>query len=446
MRQARGVALHPVLQEKLTAGLEPVSVEGWTRRDARLPAIRNKVHTVLGMRRVGKTTFLRQLQQEQQQALGPQRAVYLSFDDDRLADLSLSQLDALLEEYYRNFPEFRGREVVWWFFDEIQVVAGWERFVRRLMDTEKVAVVVSGSSARLLSREVHTSLRGRGFETVLRPFSFREFLRHRGEEPGKPVSRLSPSERSLIEKRLREYLEVGGFPEAQGIEPRLRIQLLQGYVDTLLLRDVVERYQVSQIAALRWVVRACLRNPAGLLSAHGLYRDLKSQGHAVSKDTVHALLGYLVDAFLLTLVPLDTESERQRNTNPRKVYPADPGLIRAFDTSGRANLGRALETAVLNELERRGAEVGYVKTGEGYEVDFHARLPEGQSFLVQVCADVLAPEVLEREVRALKAAAARYPRAERVLIVLTREQAAAVSEPGIRVCPAYEWFLEELEP
>ncbi|NGO39043.1 AAA family ATPase [Limisphaera ngatamarikiensis] len=112
MRQAWGVALHPVLQEKLTAGLEPVSVEGWTRRDTRLPAIRNKVHTGLGMRRVGKTTFLRQLQQEQQQALGPQRAVYLSFDDDRLADLSLSQLDALLEEYYRTFPEFRNYPLI----------------------------------------------------------------------------------------------------------------------------------------------------------------------------------------------------------------------------------------------------------------------------------------------------------------------------------------------
>jgi predicted AAA+ superfamily ATPase len=437
------MTLHPVLREKLAVGLEPVSSEGWTRRDTRLPAIRNKVHTVLGMRRVGKTTFLRQVQHDQQQALGPQRAVYVSFDDDRLADLPLSQLDALLEEYYRNFPEFRGREVVWWFLDEIQMVTGWERFVRRLMDTEKVTVVVSGSSARLLSREVHSSLRGRGFETLLRPFSFREFLRYRGEEPGKALSRITPSERSLLERRLREYLEVGGFPEAQGIEAGLRIQLLQGYVDTLLLRDVVERYRVTQMAALRWVVRACLRNPAGLLSAHGLYRGLKSQGHAVSKDTVHALLGYLVDAFLLTLVPLQTESERQRNTNPRKVYPADPGLIRAFDTSGRANLGRALETAVLNELERRGAEVGYVKTEEGYEVDFHARLPDRRSLLVQACADASAPDVLNRELRALSSAARKYPRAERVLIVLTREQAAAVSEAGVNVYPAHEWFLEE---
>ncbi|RMH07785.1 MAG: ATP-binding protein [Nitrospirae bacterium] len=440
------MALHPVLQEKLAAGLEPVSLEGLTRRDVALPAIRNKVHTVLGMRRVGKTTFLQQVQQEQQKILAPERAVYLSFDDDRLADLPLAQLDALVEEYYRSFPQFRGRQVVWWFFDEIQVVSGWERFIRRLMDTEKVTVVVSGSSARLLSREVHTSLRGRGFETIIRPFSFREFLRHRGEESSKHPSRLSAGERSLMEKRLQEYLEVGGFPEAQGLGVRLQVQLLQSYVDTLLLRDVVERYQVSQIAALRWIARMCLRNPAGLLSAHGLYRDLKSQGHAVSKDTVHALLEYLVDAFLVTTVPLATESERRRNANPRKVYPADPGLIRAFDSSGRANLGHALETAVLNELERRGAEIGYVKTDEGFEVDFHARVPGEKDLLIQVCADISAPEVREREFRALHAAASTYRRAERMLLVLTHEEAQQVWQEGIRVVPAYQWFLEETCP
>lgn len=433
--------LHPVLQEKLIAGLEPVVVKGITRRDVTLPPIRNKVHTVLGMRRVGKTTFLRQIQQEQQQALRPEQAVYISFDDDRLADLSLPQLDALLEEYYRIYPEFRGREVVWWFFDEIQLIPGWERFIRRLMDTEKVNIVVSGSSARLLSREVHTSLRGRGFETILRPFSFREFLRHRDEEPTKPVARLSAANRSLLEKRLREYLMAGGFPEAQGLDVRLRIQLLQSYVDTLLLRDVVERYHVSQVAALRWMARRCLRNPAALFSAHALYRDLKSQGHAVSKDTVHNLLGYLVDAFLLTLVPLSTESERQRNANPRKVYPVDPGFINAFDISGRANLGHALETAVLNELERSGAEIGYVKTDEGFEVDFHCRIAGQEERLIQVCADTTSPEVLGRELRALSLAGRNFPRAKRLLIVLSRLDNLAVTEKNVQVIPAYEWLL-----
>ncbi len=437
--------LHPVLQEKLNEGVRVVHNEGITPRDLKLPPIKNKVHTVIGMRRVGKTTFLRQVQEEKQRALGPERAVYLSFDDDRLADLPLSQLDSLIEEYYRMFPHYRNREMVWWFFDEIQFVQGWERFVRRVMDTEKVTVVVSGSSARLLSREVHTSLRGRGFESIVRPFSFREFLRYRKEEPDRSPSRLTPSERSLIEKRFIEYLEIGGFPEAQDLDLRLRIQLLQGYVDTLLLKDVVERYQISQVGVLRWIVRHCLRNPATLMSANALYRDLKSQGFAVSKNTVHVMLDYLVDAFLINIISLATESIRKRNTNPKKIYPADPGLIHAFDISGRSNTGRALETAVFVELQRRGAEIGYVKTEEGFEVDFFVRFPEKEEALIQVCADVSSEQTLNRELRALEAGSRLFPRAKSIMIVLSLQQAIGLSTKGVRVVPAYQWFLQETD-
>jgi len=389
------------------------------------------------MRRAGKTTFLRQLLDERRAALPPERTLYLSFDDDRLASLELDQLGFLLEEYYRRFPALRGRETVHWLLDEIQLVPGWERFVRRVLDSEKVEIAVSGSSARMLSREVHTSLRGRGMATVIRPFSFREFLRHRGEEPTKDPPRWTPAERSLVEKRFREFLVEGGFPEAQRLPVALRIELLQGYVDTVLFRDVVERYGVSQVAALRWLVRQCLRNPAGSFSVHRLHQDLKAQGHGVAKDAVHAMLGHLLDAFLLCAVPLATDSERQRNSNPRKLYPADPGFIKAFDTSGRANLGHALETVVLNELERRSAEVGYVKTDEGLEADFLARHRAAREELVQVCADVSAPETLLRELRAVK----EHSRAVRRLLVLDRDALVRISAPGIEVQPAYEWLL-----
>ena len=352
------MSLHPVLEERLNAALGPSPQAASTRRDARLPAVPGKAHAVIGMRRAGKTTFLRQLLDERRAALPPERALYLSFDDDRLAGIQGEQLGFLLEEFYRRHPSLRGREPVLWLLDEIQLVPGWERFVRRVMDSEQAEFVVSGSSARMLSREVHTSLRGRGMETVIRPFSFREFLRHRGEEPAKPARRWTAAERSLVEKRFREFLVEGGFPEAQGLSAALRIELLQGYVDTVLFRDVVERFGVSQVAALRWLVRQCLRNPAGSFSVHRLTQDLKSQGHAVGREAVNAMLGHLVDAFLLSAVPLATESERRRNSNPRKVYPVDPGLIRAFDASARANLGHALETAVLNELERRRPSSG----------------------------------------------------------------------------------------
>jgi predicted AAA+ superfamily ATPase len=435
------MALHPVLLEKLNAALAPAPPLQLTRRDARLPAVPGKVHAVIGMRRAGKTTFLRQLLGERRASLPPERALYLSFDDDRLAGIEADQLVLLLEEHFRRYPQLRGRATVHWLLDEIQLVPGWERFVRRVLDSEKVEIAVSGSSARMLSREVHTSLRGRGMETVIRPFSFREFLRHRGEEPVREPRRWTPAERSLVEKRFLEFLVEGGFPEAQGLAPALRIELLQGYVDTVLFRDVVERYGVSQVAALRWLVRQCLRNPAGSFSAHRLHQDLKAQGHGVAKDAVHAMLGHLLDAFLLGAVALATESERQRNSNPRKFYPVDPGLIKAFDASGRSNLGHALETAVHNELARRKAEAGYVKTGDGLEVDFFVRELAGGEELIQVCADPSAPETLGRELQALAAAGREHPRAARRLLVLDHSQMLRIKAPGVEAQPAYEWLL-----
>ena len=436
------MSLHPVLNEKLNAAVAPDPELVATRRDAALPAIPGKVHAVIGMRRAGKTTYLRQLQSQWRASVEPARVVYLNFEDDRLAGLPLEQLGMLLEEYYRSYPEWRGRETVWWLLDEIQVVNGWERFVRRLMDTERIEVVVSGSSARMLSREVHTSLRGRGTETVIRPFSFREFLRHRGEEPEGKARALTSAKRSRVERFFGEYLAVGGFPEAQGLAAGLRVDLLQGYVDTVLFRDVVERRGVTQVAALRWLTRQCLKNPAGSFSVHRLHQDLKAQGLGVAKDALHAMVGHLEDAFLLRCVPLATESERRRNSNPRKIYPVDTGMIGAFDRTGRSNVGHALETVVLHELDRRQAEAGYVRTGTGHEVDFLARFHGGREELFQVCADTGPAETRERELQALEEALREHPRATPKLLVLNFEQLAVKVSPGVTVQAAYQWLLD----
>lgn len=444
------MTLLEALQEKLSDTLLPLAATNLTRRDAVLPAVPGKAHAVIGMRRAGKTCFLKQLLAERRAHGPPERSIYLSFDDDRLAGIDASQLDALLEEYFRRYPEIRrkngkkGRAA--WFLDEIQLVEGWDRFVRRVLDTESIDIVVSGSSARMLSREIHSSLRGRAMATVIAPFSFREALRHRGEEPSVRADRLTTAARSAVEKRLREYLVVGGFPEAQGSGKRpliraTRIALLQGYVDTVLFRDVIERHAVSQVAALRWIIRHVLRNPCGSFSANKLHADLRSQGHNVAKDTVHALLDHLIDAFVIAAVPVATDSERRRNTNPRKVYPADPGLIDAFDTSGRPNTGHALETAVYNELSRRGADVTYVKTNDGFEVDFLARHPDGRQELIQVCADATDAATWQRDTRALDAAHAEHPRADRTVIVLDAAAARALKHPKTQMLPAHQWLL-----
>jgi predicted AAA+ superfamily ATPase len=354
--------------------------------------------------------------------------------------MKAADLNLVVEEYYRLHPEWRDRQRAVFFLDEIQVVDGWEPFARRLLDTEQVDLFVSGSSARLLSREVATSMRGRAMEALVHPFSFREYLRHHGREPQKPPGRLPKASLSALEKALREYLVDGGFPEAQGAERRDRFELLRGYVDTALLRDVIERHAVSHPTALRWMVRQLLGNAGGSFSVNKFHNDLRGQGIPVAKDTLHAYLAHLEDAFLIRALSVAAESERRRMVNPRKVYPIDPGLIPVFDRSGKANVGHALETCVLLELERRGAEVAYVRTVGGFEVDFLARYPDGQEDLIQVCADLDTAATREREARALLEAADEYKRASVRLITLQAETARDLPK-AVTVHSAVAWLL-----
>jgi predicted AAA+ superfamily ATPase len=186
-------------------------------------------------------------------------------------------------------------------------------------------------------------------------------------------------------------------------------------------------------------------SPAALFSIQKFYDTLHSQGIPVSKDTLHAFLAHLEDAFLLRTVSLLTNSERQRMVNPRKAYPIDPGLIPVYERTGRANLGHALETVVLIELQRRGYEVHYLRTPEGYEVDFHARAADGTTVLVQVCASASDPDTWAREVRALNEAAAVHPEAAPLLLTLdTLLPNRSISKP-LLWRSVLEWLLDEAD-
>ncbi len=432
------------LAEALAWSLSGPLPEATPRRVYGTLHMRGKVTAILGVRRAGKTTFLHQLRRERIANGVPQVLLpYVNFEDERLAGLEASQLGLLLEEYGRRVPEASKLGVVLWCFDEIQVVAGWERFVRRLLDIGAGEIVVTGSSAALLSREVGTALRGRAWSVVLYPFSFAECLLHQGGSVPKKPNLVTGEERRRLEHAFLDWLEVGGFPEAQGLDPASRRQLLRDYVDVAMLRDVVERHGVSNVTALRWLVRHLLGNAASPFSVEKFHRSLKSQGIAVSRDTVHQLLGYLEDCFLVRTVWMEAASERQRMVNPRKVYPVDQGLIPLFDRTGRANTGHALETAVLVELERRRCEVSYVRTPGGYEVDFLARAPDGGEHLIQVCADASDDETAAREVRALREAGRSWPKARRWLLTLTQDRMPVHPPEDVTCVPAYQWLLSE---
>ncbi|MFH1738258.1 MAG: ATP-binding protein [bacterium] len=434
--------MRDLIRQKIVDSLAS-AVPPLTRRDVKLPAIPGKAIAVIGMRRTGKSTFLWQVLGDRlKEGTARENLLYFGFEDERLAGIKAADLQILLEEYYRLQPRSRDSNRTVFFLDEIQVVPGWETFARRLLETEKAELFLSGSSARLLSRELATSMRGRAMEVVVHPFSFREYLRHLGKEPLATPQTLPKSERSTLEKDLREYLVNGGFPEAAGATARDRFNLLRGYVDTALLRDVIERHEVSHPVALRWLIRHLLNNAAGSFSINKFYGDLRSQGIPVAKDTLHEYLAYLEDAFLIRTVSVATGSERRRMVNPRKVYPVDPGLIPMFESVSRANIGHSLETCVMVELERRGALISYVRNETGTEVDFLVRYPDGRRELLQVCTDMDSPAVREREIQGLMDALAEEKNATAHLIVLAPEPVPELPSQ-IRWHAASEWLLDD---
>ena len=433
--------LPPELQERLRnfvaeAAATPTR-SATTRRVFGPVMFPGKATAVLGMRRAGKTTFLHQLRADRiAKGAKLDEAPYWNFEDERLAGLDLSGLSGLYQEHLRLSGGAAPKLLC---LDEIQLVPGWERFVRRILDASTHDVVISGSSAAMLSREVATSMRGRGWEVVIHPFSFAEALVHAGQDPA--ANRSTSRARAAVDARLRSWLHAGGFPEAQGLDDATRIRLLRDYVDVAVLRDVVERHEVKSVSALRWMVRHLLGNAGASFSVQKFFDSLKSQGLKVGKDTLHDLLAYLTDCFLVRTVWLETDSERRRMVNPRKVYPVDSGLIATFDRSGKPNLGHALETAVLVELERRGAEVTYVKTTDGFEVDFLARFPGSPPQLIQVAASAADPQTAERELRALHEAMREQPNATAHLVVLDDSGLPRATPSGIRAVAAADWFL-----
>jgi len=440
--ESNPTSFRQVLAEQLAGSSQASPPSHTPRRVHGLTRFPGKATAVVGMRRAGKTTFLHQMRHELiTTGAASSRVPYVSFEDERLTGFEGRHLDLLLDEYQRLTAREPGDSPVMWCFDEIQLVPGWERFVRRLLDTEAAEVFVTGSSAALLSREIATALRGRAWQVLMYPFGFDEALRHQGTRVPERAEVLPRAQRVRLEREFTAWLVAGGFPEAQGLDTAPRHQLLRDYVDVAVLRDVVERHGVGNVTGLRWLVRQLLGNAGGLFSVEKFHGALKSQGIAIARDTVHQFLGYLEDCFLVRVVWMESSSERQRMVNPRKAYPVDPGLIPVFDRTGRANIGHALETAVLIELERRRSEVTYVRTVHGYEVDFLSRDADGGRELIQICADASDPATAERELRALAAAGEQFPDAGMRLLTLTRDGIPDAVPEGVVAQPAWIWML-----
>lgn len=432
--------LSKALFDQLVADSDERALPSLTVRRTSLPWLDGKADVVTGMRRVGKTYFTFQILEQRLAEKKPRASLlYVNFDDERLSDLRAAELGGLVDAFYRRAPAMRDVECTF-VFDEIQVVPGWERFARRLIDSENLHLVLTGSSAKLLSKEIATSMRGRALTTELFPFSFGEALAYAGVDV--PPTRPGKKQRSVIEHRFDMYLVAGGFPEAQRLDAHKRTQLLQEYLDVVILRDVVERHAVSNPVALRRFIRQLMNAPGGLVSIHRIYNDLRSQGASVSKDTLHEFLDHLVDAYLFLGVPIRTDSERVRQSNPRKIYAIDPGLANACTRRLTPDVGHLLETFVFLELRRRHDDITYMRTREGFEGDFVVEERGARPALFQACADMSDPETRARELRATESCMNALPVKEATIVTLREEGTERLGNKSVRLVPAWLWALE----
>ena len=357
-------------------------------RETVLPMGSGKVIGLAGVRRAGKTfLFFDTIRRLTEKGIDRRNIVYLNFEDDRLYPLRAEELDLILRCVHELFPETIDQRL-YLFLDEVQNLPGWERWVRRIHDTEAVDIHVTGSSSKMLFRDLATALRGRSITLEVFPLSFREVLAFRGIE----IRSYSSENESLVRRSLEDYLNWGGFPEIVLAEEALRSIILSEYASLMLYRDVVERYGVRNEILMREMLRHAFRNTANLINVSKLHRDMKSLGLNVSKNTLFEYLGYLEDAFLIFPLPLAAESLRKQAHNPKKLHVIDPGLISAFKANPGRDVGHKLETAVFLEVRRRRRDLHY--HANGGEID----LCDGSgSMFINTCWSLVEAETIERE-------------------------------------------------
>lgn len=432
--------LELLLDEQRTVPLPPL-----TQRDVRIPELPGMATALVGMRRVGKSYVLYQEMQRLLAAGTPRSSMLaLNLEDDRLGSPDLSTLNDALEYLFRTGPA-RYEELGYLFLDEIQAVSKWEQFVLRVLNTENMRVYLTGSSARLLSTEIATGLRGRSIAVEMLPFSFREYLRHQGVEKldGQPVSAAA---RSRLEGAFDTYLRTGGFPGVQSMELVDRRRTLQDYVDLVTFRDVVDRWDADNRVALKWLVGQLLSSFSREFSVNRLYNDLKSQGVPIGKDTLHSYLGHLTDARLVHTVSIRRASSRARQVNPRKVYAVDPGLASAVAHPSADDTGHLLENAVYLELRRRYSRlhddaISYFAEESG-AADFVVDTGTDEPRILQVCATLSESETRAREVRGAQAAMAKLGVKASTIVTLYEHDSITTPAGSITVIPAWRWMLE----
>jgi predicted AAA+ superfamily ATPase len=377
---------------------------------------------VSGLRRAGKSTLLAQMAH----LLGEDQFFYINFEDDRFLGFQAEDATDLHQALIELFGE---RKI--FVIDEVQNIIGWEHFVRRFMDMG-FKFYITGSNASLLSKELGTRLTGRYIPIELLPFSFKEFMRFRGEVVP-DLNRMTTADHARLQNSLQSYLQLGGIPDALKYP---QLPLLRTLYDDVLYRDIATRYRLDAVTIIKELAFYLMSNPASLIS----FNKLKERFQVGSVNTIKSYIGHMENSWLLFTLNVYDYSVKRQQIAPKKIYSIDTGLANAVGFGFSPNTGKFLENLVYLALRRKTKDIHYFSSPGGYEVDFY--LPQQQQ-LIQVTQNLDHPAVRDREFRALQDAMQIVKVQNALILADSNADTIEINGIPVEIRSAAEWLLNE---
>lgn len=412
-------------------------------RDIALPLNRKKIITVPGVRRCGKSTLMEiAINELVESGVSVERILWLGFDDERLKNMNSDELDDVIVSYMEMYPDIPIKDVHM-FFDEIQLIKDWEYFVLRVYKSYCKNIYVCGSNATMLSTELSSALRGYPLEYETYPLSFNEYCRFRGI----PTKGFLEQDKARLRTAFEAYNMESAFPEIVLTSSKSeQTKLLQGYFDTMLLKDLVEHYRISNIGVVRYFVKRIMANLTKPTSINAIYKDIKSQGLKVSKDDLYLWANYICDIFMFIRISRYDRSLIKEQKSLDKYYCIDNGLRGAVLMPQSNDNGKGLENVVLFQLNRIKQPSDKITYYQGEkECDFVLQRNEGVIQLFQVTWDMTDENTREREVNGILEAS-QVTGCDK-LFIITKEEECLMEVEGkqIQVLPAWKWLLSSAD-
>lgn len=413
-----------LIRQVITEQRQPKIPKDFVKRDAYQKLQKysklSEIVVITGLRRVGKSTLLQQLRRESSES-----DYYINFDDDRLVHFELEDFQVLLE----LFIELYGLQKTF-YFDEIQNIAGWETFVRRLHDQGN-KIYVTGSNATLFSQELGTRLTGRYLQLEMYPYSFAELLHDQFVDLGEIIT---TEERGLVARAFANYYEIGGIPPYVHSK---EIEVLQSLYESVLYRDIITRYKLSNDRPIKELVYYFASNVGKEFSYSGLAKLIGVGSPTTISDYCH----YLSMSYLCYTVSRFSHSLSKQQLHNKKVYFIDHAMARALGFRSTEDKGRLLENLVYIELRRRGGEIYFHK--EQNECDFLVRRQGKVCEVFQVCLDLHDPDTRERELQGISEAMKAHGIIAGRILTGSQEEELQIQINGvtssISILPIWKW-------